>query len=244
MSELLRSSLHEQIVKLAAEYGYLTVDEVSMITGNSRHAYSVLQYLYSKGTLGTFSTYLKPSKAYYLPDDMKKIIETSGKALHVENFYPYSYRPTGFYHHSSLIRIHLAIKKIFAEKLIDYIPETRLKRDLGKQKVCDGEFIYLNKKGEQKKVGVEIELTLKNAEKRRESVLNLAEYADKNLNVVIMFYNLDIVMKRTAETIIKYGTMLTPVFFINLADFLKNDGAVNAETIHGEKVDIFEGGIK
>lgn len=241
MGELLTSKLHEEIVTLAAEYGYLSVDEVSLITENPRHAYNVLQYLTAKRTLGTFSTHLRPSKAYYLPDDMKKIVEASGHARHVERFYPYSYRPTGFHHHASLIKVHLTIRKIFADRLIDYIPETRLKRDLGKQKVCDGEFVFINNKGERKKAGVEVELSLKNAEARRIRIKHLTEYARTNLHAVLIFYNQEIIKQRTIETLEKYGTRETPVFFFDLAEFLKNRENMFAMTISGEKVNIFKG---
>ncbi len=240
MSELLTSRLHEEIVTLAAEYGYLSVDEVSMITENPRHAYSVLQYLFTKGTLGTFSTHLRPSRAYYLPDDMKKIVEASGGARHVERFFPCAYRPTGFHHHTSLIKVHLTIKKILGDKLIDYIPEPRLKRDLGRQKVCDGEFVFLNNKGEEKKAGVEVELTLKNAEARRIVARNLTGYAASNLNAILIFYNQQIIKERTLETLEKYGTKQTPVFFLDLAEFLKKRENVLAEGLNGEKVNIFK----
>jgi hypothetical protein len=242
MRELLTSKLHEEIVMLTAEYGYLSVEEVSMITGNLRHAYNVLQYLFTKRTLGTFSTHLRPSKAYYLPDDMKKIVEASGQAQHVERFYPYSYRPTGFHHHTSLIKVHLTIKKIFADKLIDYIPEPRLKRDLGKQKVCDGEFIFLNNKGEQKKVGIEAELTLKSAEARTIWVKNLLGYAENRLDVVLIFYNHDIIKCRIAETVKKFGRLSFPIYFISLEEFLNKRESTIAVALDGAKINIFKGG--
>ena len=238
MGDLLTSKLHEEIIKIAAGYGYSTVDEVSILTDSDRHAYSVLQYLRTKGTWYFQSP--APSKAYYLPDDMKKIfVESSGQVKHLENFYPYAWR-TMFYHHTSLIKVHLMIQKIFGDKLIDYIPEPRLKRELGKKKVCDGEFIFINRNGEQKKAGVEVELTLKNAEARRERVTSLTAYADTNLNAVIIFYNQAIIKQRTAETLGKHGTKLTPVFFISLPDFLKNGEATEAETLAGEKVSMFK----
>jgi len=241
MGEIMTSNLHEEIVKLTAEYGYITVDEVSMITGNVRHAYSVLQYLSAKGTLGTFSTHLRPSRAYYLPDDMKKILDSSGKVGHVENFYPYSYRPTGFYHHTSLIKTQLAIEKIFGDRLVEYFTELRLKRDYGKQKICDGEFLFLNKNNEKRKIGVEVELTLKSADVRHIKMENLFSYAKDNLSIIFMFFNKAIVRDRTKETICKCTSKETPVFFFDLDDFLSNLQDTKAGTIDGNYEYILRG---
>ena len=233
MSEIVTSGLHEKILKMTAEYGYITVDEVSMITGNVRHAYSVLQYLSAKGTLGTFSTHLRPSRAYYLPDDMKKILDSSGKVGHVENFYPYSYRPTGFYHHTSLIKTQLAIEKIFGDRLVEYFTELRLKRDYGKQKICDGEFLFLNKNNEKRKIGVEIELTLKSADVRRIKMDNLFSYGKDNLNIIFMFFNKPVVLDRTKETISKCTSKETPVFFFDMDEFLLKLQDTKAKTVEG-----------
>jgi ribosomal protein S8 len=240
MGEIFTSELHDKIVKIVAQYGYITVNEAAMITGDMKHAYNVLKYLYSKGTLRTFPTHLMPTKGYYLPDDMKKVIETKGAVSHVENFYPYSFRQSGLYHHTSLIQTHLMIDKVFGEKLLEYIPEPCLKRDSGKKKVCDGEFHYLTNNNERKRAGIEVELTLKNAESRRIQAKSLSDYANDNLNFILVFYNQSIVKQRTAEALKQCGKLIIPVFFLNLPDFLKNGDATEGETLNGEKRRMFK----
>ena len=110
-------------------------------------------------------------------------VEASGAVEYMSRFVPSNYAPTQFYHHTTAINVHLILEKILGNRLIEFIPEPRLKRQIkgGREKalkICDGEFIFLTKE-EKRKAGIEIELTLKSATARRRRVKNLYEYAMK-----------------------------------------------------------------
>ncbi|MBN1385187.1 MAG: hypothetical protein JW983_09935 [Elusimicrobia bacterium] len=238
--KVLQSDVHDRIIEIVAEYGYITVDEACLVVNDYKKAYNVLQYMTVKGTLGTFPTYLHPSKAYYMPVDMRRIIESTGAVKYVENFFPSSYRPSGFFHHANTIRVRLIIQNILGNRLIDFISEFRLKKQLDMRKICDGEFIFSNLKGIQRHVGIEVELTLKNADARRRRIRNLSHYAGQKLNAVMVFYNREIIKNRFKETMKKYWTNQVPVFFIYLEDFFKLKADVDAEDIDNNRIKIFQ----
>lgn len=240
------SVLHDKIIKMIGLYGYITIDEVALITGDRKKAYGVLQYLTTKGTLGTFSTRVRPTKAYYLPENMRRILEASGQVEYVEEFYPYSYRPSMFYHHVSLIKIHLILQKKLTS-MMEFVPETQLKKtSLKKQKVCDGQFKYIDKDGQIKRVGIELELHLKNLETRKKSLRNLLEYLQENLDFVIIFYNNNIIKQRITETIkyLQNQAIIEPVtkgiYFVQLQRFLTDPAYNEAETLDGDKIELMK----
>lgn len=240
-----KNPIHEKIIETIAEYGYMTVFEVAEITGDLRKAYGVLQYLSNKkGRLTTFGTHLRPTKAYCLSRREKSAVEASGTVEYMSRFVPSYYAPTQFYHHTIVIKVHLILEKILGNRLIEFIPEPRLKRKIksGSEKVlkiCDGELIFLNTKGERRKAGIEVELTLKREEARRRHIKNLYEYADNNLNLILLFYNREIIKERMKETINKSGSKAIPIYFISLKDFLENKAGSQAEMLSGEKIKIF-----
>lgn len=239
--KIFTSDLHTKVIKLIAQYGYITVEEAVIITNDKSKAYQVLKYLHRKGNLHTLSTHLHPTQAYYLPENMRRIIESSGQVNHVEEFFPSSYRPTNFYHHMSLIKVHLTFEKVLGDRLIEYLPETQLKRDSGRQnKICDGEFIFKNNKGERKRAGVEIELTLKNTEARHKSIKNLFAHALINLDVIIIFYNHEVIRQLITKTIKERNESGVPVYFIGLNDFLEKGAEAEAQTPDGERLQIFK----
>jgi hypothetical protein len=42
------------------------------------------------------------------------------------------------------------------------------------------------------------------------------------------------------ESLEKYGTKVTPMFFVSLPDFLKSGESTEAETLTGEKLNLFK----
>jgi len=240
-----RNPIHEKIIETIAEYGYMTVFEVAEITGDLRKAYGVLQYLSNKkGRLTTFPTHLRPTRAYCLSSREKSAVEASGAVEYMSRFVPSYYAPTQFYHHTTVINVHLILEKILGNRLIEFVPEPRIKRQIKSEskkalKICDGEVIFLNTKGERRKAGIEVELTLKREEARRRQIKNLYAYADNNLDLILLFYNREVIKERMKETIKNYGSKEKPIYFISLKDFLEHRAKSQAEKLNGEKIKIF-----
>jgi len=213
------SWLHDKIIRMTGMYGYITVEEVAIITDNNRKAYNVLQYLSTKGTLGTFSTHLNPSKAYYLPEDIRTVLESTGHF--VVKFYPYMFRGTTFYHHITTMKLHLIIEKIFKDRLLEYYPEKVLKMQDNPTKVFDGIMKIINTKGNTRTIAIEVELTLKNAEKRRAMARRLKEFISSNeIDGVIIFYNNILIKERLNEAFNTEG--LTGILYTNLQSFIND----------------------
>ena len=242
MSALFTSGLHDEIVKLTAVYGYITAEEVCYLAGDMRKAWNVLEYLRSKGIMGTFSTMVRPTRAYYLPIQTKRIVESSGEVAYVSKFEPSKYNPSTFFHHTKMMKVHLALKNLLKERLKEFLSEPYLKyvKATDKQKICDGEFIFTNKKGEDRKAGIEIELTLKNREARVKRIRALYRYAEKNLNVIFLFYNLPIIKERFIEAVKELKLEKPPIFSMKLAEFLNSPDTVEAEDLENRKVAIFK----
>ena len=237
MTKIFTSDLHDKIIKLTAQYGYITIDEVSLLIGDRRKAFNVMAYLYQKGVIRTIPTMLRPSKAYYLPENWRKTIESSGEVQYIKTFQPYTYRPTNFYHHTNLIKVHIIIQQVFTNRLKEFITEAQLRQEKTKgEKVCDGEFIFTNTRGETKKIGIEVQLTLPSYEVRRERLKALVDYANKNLNGVIILYNIQTIKDRMKETLMKYTNPTGHIFFAGLDDFLKMRGQTEFEELKGNKV--------
>lgn len=239
MGEIFISSAHEKVLKLIAIYGYVTVNEIALLMSDKRRAFNVLHYLFQKGYLGTFATGLQPNRAYYIPENIRTILESSGRVPYVRKYFPYLYRPTGFYHHINIIKVHILLEKILGEQLVEWVSEPQIKEQY-QMKVCDGEMVFLDRKGQKKRAGIEVELTLKSKVPLARKVKNLLEYANKNLDVIIIFYSNEMIKKRTIETIkLNQQESTKPIFFIYLEDLYRDGVECLAETIDGVRQQVF-----
>ncbi|MBN1621440.1 MAG: hypothetical protein JW871_02485 [Endomicrobiales bacterium] len=239
MSRIYTSELHSKIVSITGEYGYITVDEIEMITKSKRKAYNVMQYLTSRGLVRTFKTMLYPTKAYYLPEHIRKQVESAGEGQYVCRFYPSTYKTTSFYHDTTLIKIQLATENFFNERLLEFTPEKRLKVENDKRlKFCDAEFTILSRNGPEKKFCIELELSLKNKETREKTIERLFEYSKDNFNAILYFYNRKIIKNKMIETIKELKKQKPHAFFINIDTYINNTELSKMEMINNKTFQI------
>ena len=175
-TDLKSKELTERMVRVMqkiSEYGYLTIREIELIYANQTYAYNVVGTLKDKGLIGEFATTLTPRKAYYLRPKGYRTLEKYGQFRLKRRFLPQHYKPFIFTHRMACARAGLTLE---AHKLIrGFLPESLLwERQVSqRQKLCDGEFLYGVAGDNPERVGLEVELTLKNRDKLDESFRQL-----------------------------------------------------------------------
>ncbi|HVC09580.1 MAG TPA: hypothetical protein VNH15_06545 [Elusimicrobiota bacterium] len=166
------------LMQKISEYGYLGRPEVELIYANQTHGYRVLGTLRSKDLIGDFETARLPKKAIYLRPKGYRTLEKFGKLRLKRRFLPQHYKPFIFEHRMACARVGLVLE---SHPLVrGFMPESLLwERQVKKrQKLCDGEFIYKAPDAEAERVGLEVELTLKNRDKLEESLRALSDRED------------------------------------------------------------------
>lgn len=180
-SDLKSKELTERMVRVMqkiSEYGYLTIREIELIYTNQTYAYNVVGTLKEKGLVGEFATTLAPRKAYYLKPKGYRTLEKYGRLRLKRRFLPQHYKPFIFTHRMACAKAGLTLE---AHKLVrEFMPESLLwERQVSRrQKLCDGEFLYAAPGETPERVGLEVELTLKNRDKLDESFRQLKDRAD------------------------------------------------------------------
>lgn len=181
VSDLKSKELTERMVQVMqkiSEYGYLTIREIELIYANQTYAYNVVGTLKEKGLVGEFATTLAPRKAYCLKPKGYRTLEKYGRLRLKRRFLPQHYKPFIFTHRMACAKVGLTLE---AHKLVrEFMPESLLwERQVSRrQKLCDGEFLYAVPGENPERVGLEVELTLKNRDKLDESFRQLKDRAD------------------------------------------------------------------
>lgn len=161
-----RSAITERIVKLVAEYGYITSAEVALFTKNPQTAMSILYQLRQKGLLTAFPTHLRPPFAYTLTTKTKQIIMSSGLVDFIGPFRPHKYKETQFFHDTTLVKLQIIFEQILDSRLKQYMSTKRLVRDQkANKKICDAEMTVAGKTGNEKHFAVELELSSKSKQR-------------------------------------------------------------------------------
>lgn len=180
--ELRNRTLTERMIKLMAhiaEHNYLSIREIGLIYSNQTYAYKVLGTLKEMRLVGQFKTTLKPRKAYYLRPKGYRTLEKYGALRLRRRFLPQHYKPFIFTHRLASARVGLILK---AHPLIrNFLPESLLweRRESDREKICDGEFLYLAPGAPRpQRVGLEVELSLKNRERLVNSFRDLVARRD------------------------------------------------------------------
>jgi len=166
------------LMEKISDYGYLSLPEVQMIYANQSHAYKVLKTLKGKGLAGEFPTEELPQKAYYLRPKGYRTLEKFERLRHSRRFVPSHYKRFIFNHRLACARVGLVLEK---HPLVGkFMPEVLLwdRRKSERDKLCDGEFWYKVSAEQAERVGLEVELTLKNREKIDGSLRDLNERKD------------------------------------------------------------------
>lgn len=236
-----RSALTERIVKLTAEYGYITSAEVALFTKNPQTAMSLLYQLRRKELLTSFSTHLKPGFAYTLAPKAKEIVLSSGLVDFISPFRPHMYRETMFFHDTALVKLHLTFEGILGDRLKQYISTKRLVRDQKtNKKICDAEMTVEGKGGQGKRFAVELELSTKSRQRFKKGVMTLAEQAKGRYDAVMIIYSLPTIKQRWQEALKEIKSLHdTDYFFIQRDDFLKNKGNCRAQDINDKVIPLF-----
>lgn len=236
------SDLGNEVLNLVAEYGYLTSEEIQMYVGDRRKAFNIIGYLREQDKLKTFDTHLIPKKGYYIPAEVRRMIGQLGTVPHIEKFFPSDYRQTRHFHHSNLVKVRLLLEKIFEPYNAKFKTENQIRKVEKRSSVVDGILVY-EKDRTLKKMGVEVELTLKNSTARRRKVKKLLVGELKNLDNIIIFYSIEVIKARLKADIRNYIEPGVPIFFIQIEDFFKNRKEVVASDLGlaDNKRQIFKG---
>lgn len=168
-----------KLMRVMAEHGYLTINEIGLIYKHQTHAYRVLKTLKELELIAEFDTGLRPRTAYVLQAKGYRALKDR-ELLRVERRVgAQDFKPFIFNHRMTCARAGLRLKE--QPFVQDFWPESLLweRRRDPKAKVCDGEFLFAPPGYKRaRRVGLEVELTLKNADKLRESFRGLADRTD------------------------------------------------------------------
>ena len=159
-----------QVMKAMSEYGYLTMAEIQFIYGNKTWSYRHMKLLREQGIISDFDSLMSPRTAHYLTPRGYRVFGKTGQLKTGWRFRPERYSTFSFRHRMACAKAGLLLEK--HPLVSDFLPEIRLwkyqKREA--EKVCDGEFWYRVPGRElMDRVGLEVELTLKNRDKQEES---------------------------------------------------------------------------
>ncbi|MBI2070963.1 MAG: replication-relaxation family protein [Elusimicrobia bacterium] len=157
------------LMAVIAEHDFLTINEVGMVYSNQSHAYKVLSQLKGQGFIRTFYTNWRPKQAYCLTPQGYKLLAGEGKLRIKSRFDPNQYKATVFNHQVACAQARLILAQ--SPLMTNYFSEGMIWENYpNAKKVCDG-MLRFKKTPEEKGlvVGVEVELTLKSADRLKEA---------------------------------------------------------------------------
>ena len=207
------------LMEKIADYGYLTMQEIPYVFGNKTWAYKVVDGLKKQGLVADFDTLLIPRTAHYLTARGYRFLGISGKLRTGLRFRPGHYNSFIFRHRMTCAKVGLLLEK---HPLVhEFQPEILLWKQRANEndKVCDGEFLYKTPGHDQpERVGLEVELTLKNSEKLDESFLQLGR---QKLDQVWWICGDETILRALRRKVLN-RPRLKPQrhFFVLLTDFL------------------------
>lgn len=213
------------LMERLAEYGFLTMAEIHFIFGNKTWAYGVMNELRRQGIVADFDTHMSPRKGHYLTHKGYRVLGKFHRLKVGLRFNLDRYSTFIFRHRLACAKVGITLAK--HPNVKEFLPESRLwkRRKKATDKLCDGEFLYKvpdNEKAER--VGLEVELTLKNQGKLDESMEQLGRR--KDLDQVWWLCGDATTMKAVQREAERRGYWLAPQrhFFILLNDFLAAKG--------------------
>lgn len=158
------------LMEKISEYGFLTMQEIHLVYRNKTYAYDVMKRLRGQGWIADFDTAMRPATGHYLTPRGYLALVKFGKLRVGGRFRLERYTPFIFRHRLACARVGLALEK---HPLVrEFLPESLLwrRRKNEADKLCDGEFLYgVPGREELERVGLEVELTLKNKDRLAES---------------------------------------------------------------------------
>ncbi len=217
-------SLTEKMLDLMerlAEYGFLTMAEIHFIFGNKTWAYGVMNELRRQGIVADFDTHMSPRKGHYLTHKGYRVLGKFHRLKVGLRFNLDRYSTFIFRHRLACAKVGITLAK--HPNVREFLAESRLwkRRKKATDKLCDGEFWYVVPgQVNMERVGLEVELTLKNQGKLDESMEQLGRR--KDLGQVWWLCGDATTMKAVQREARRRDYWLAPQrhFFILLDDFL------------------------
>ncbi len=195
------TKVYRWILELMSRFGYLSIDEIKYGFGlTPQVAIDRLKYLERAQFIQRFPSLTTPSTFFCLASQGRVVVKSHQLSDETHLFRPSDYRPFYQNHDRYLIRVYLALKKIFGENFQSWASERTLRQDSGVKKeedlfqgrrVFDGEFGLMMHQtefsrilaGQVKELGVirelwrcglEVELSLKSPARYRKQFQSLA----------------------------------------------------------------------
>lgn len=215
-----------QVMKAMSEYGYLTMAEIQFVYGNKTWSYRHLKLLREQGVIADFDTLMSPRTAHYLTARGYRVLGKAGQLNTGWRFRPERYTTFSFRHRMACAKAGLVLER---HSLVhDFLPEIRLWKYQKRQseKICDGEFWYRVPGRElMDRVGLEVELTLKNRDKQEES---FRQFARRKLAQVWWLCGDETIIRALRRQVLDRRRQLEGQrhYFVLLEDFLAAKGRV------------------
>lgn len=209
------------LMERLAEYGFLTMAEIHFIFGNKTWAYGVMNELRRQGIVADFDTHMSPRKGHYLTHKGYRVLGKFHRLKVGLRFNLDRYSTFIFRHRLACAKAGITLAK--HPNVKEFMPESRLwkRRKKTTDKLCDGEFWYKVPNHEKpERVGLEVELTLKNQSKLDESMEQLGRR--KDLDQVWWLCGDSTTLKAVRREAERRDYWLSPQrhFFILFDDFL------------------------
>lgn len=215
-----------QVMKAMSEYGYLTMAEIQFVYGNKTWSYRHMKLLREQGVISDFDTLMSPRTAHYLTARGYRVLGKAGQLDTGWRFRPERYSTFSFRHRMACARAGLVLERYAL--VHDFQPEIRLwkypKRPA--EKICDGEFWYRVPGRElMDRVGLEVELTLKNRDKQEEA---FKQFSRRKLAQVWWLCGDETIIRALRRQVMDRRRQLEGQrhYFILLEDFLAAKGKV------------------
>jgi len=213
------------LMERLAEYGFLTMAEIHFIFGNKTWAYGVMNELRRQGIVADFDTHMSPRKGHYLTHKGYRVLGKFHRLKVGLRFNLDRYSTFIFRHRLACAKVGITLAK--HPNVREFLPESRLwkRRKKATDKLCDGEFWYMVPGLEKmERVGLEVELTLKNQSKLDESMEQFGRR--KDLGQVWWLCGDSTTLKAVQREARRRDYWLAPQrhFFILLDDFLAAKG--------------------
>jgi len=183
-------NIYREIVELVARFSFVSAEEIAYgfdLTPDK--AGEKLRYLSKLGLLDRFDGIADPKSLYCLTSFGRKVAQLHRVSDEVHPFAPSHYYVLNQRHDRMLTRIYLALRKIFEGRLKGWSGELTLRQNEGfsaspvdpaGRRIMDGMFLLepelaFSPPNNYRWCGLELELTLKSAERYRKQFRGLAD---------------------------------------------------------------------
>jgi hypothetical protein len=193
--------IYRGVLELLARFGYVSIRELMYGWGlEVIPAADRLKYLRRTGLITRFPSLTVPTSFYCLTPKGRSAVQQFGISDELSFFTPGRYQLVYQEHHRSIIRVFLALRRVFGSRFLGWASERTLRAEEGarqemsggQKRVLDGEFFADIEKArfkvgvdgglepsgeavrEQWRCGLEVEISLKSPERYRKQFKELA----------------------------------------------------------------------